>query len=451
MKVRFYHAMICTMEQDYSFMRGEVWVEEDKIIFVGSEAAAAQKQRKEKIENQTYVRNSGQELSSKISRTDWDEEIDCEYNLLLPGFKNAHTHSPMTFLRSYADDLRLDEWLQQRVFPMEARLTADDMYHLTKLAIMEYLTSGITSVFDMYLLTEPRVQAALECGYRMVICGSVNDFTGSVAQLEQEYKHYHGKNGLISYQLGFHAEYTTNREKIEQIADVAARWKAPVYMHLSETKSEVEQCIERYKKTPVSFLYDCGIFRYGGGGFHCVHMTEEDMHIMADNHLYVITNPASNMKLASGIAPISKMEQMGIPIAIGTDGAASNNCLDMFREMFLLTGLQKLLEQDAAAMDANKVLHMATVSGAHAMGLPDCDCIAAGKQADLVLIDLQRPNMQPENCLTKNLVYSGSKDNVKLTMVAGKILYREHQFYIGCDASAVYEKANEIIGRMNRA
>ena len=179
-------------------------------------------------------------------------------------------------------------------------------------------------------------------------------------------------------------------------------------------------------------------------------MTKEDMQIMAEHGLAVIANPASNVKLASGIAPISRMERMGIDIAIGTDGAASNNCLDMFREMFLMTGLQKLYEEDAAALDADRVLHMAIVGGAKVLGLNDCDYIAQGKQADLVLIDLHRPNMQPENHLTKNLVYSGSKENVKLTMVAGKVLYREHQFCIGCAQEEIYRRANEIIDRMKQ-
>lgn len=432
MRIRLYNARICTMREDEDILLGEVWIQGSQIIFVGTEQEGEQKRQ------------------SPDDSFCWDDEIDCEGNLLLPGFKDAHTHSPMTFLRSYADDLPLKEWLETQIFPMEAKLTQEDMYYLTKLAIMEYLTSGITSVFDMYLSTKPRVQAALDCGYRMVICGSVNDFTGSVEQMEEEYVKYQGRHDLISYQLGFHAEYTTSKERIEQIADVADRHRAPVYMHLSETKNEVEGCIKRYGRTPVRFLCDCGIFRHGGGGFHCVHMTEEDMQIMAEHGLSVIANPASNLKLASGIAPMSRMDRLGINIALGTDGPASNNCLDMFREMFLMTGLQKLYEDDAAAMDADKVLRMATVGGARAMGLADCDCIGEGKQADLVLIDLHRPNMQPENHLTKNIVYSGSKDNVKLTMVAGRVLYREHQFYIGCDEAEVYQRSNEIIERMKR-
>ena len=179
-----------------------------------------------------------------------------------------------------------------------------------------------------------------------------------------------------------------------------------------------------------------------------MHMTEEDLDIFTEKGLYVVTNPGSNTKLASGIAPIRKMMDKGIPIAIGTDGPASNNCLDMFREMFLVTGLAKLREHDASAVDAAEVLRMATVNGAHAMGLKDCDVLAEGKCADLIIIDLHQPNMQPLNNITKNIVYSGSKQNIVLTMVNGNVLYENGNFHIGAEPEEVYAKANEIIGRM---
>ncbi|MCI8371297.1 MAG: amidohydrolase [Lachnospiraceae bacterium] len=448
MNVRFYNAKLLLLsshdtmgineteetaaEKEEIFI-GEVWVEGNRITFAGTHAEALQKSREE-------------------SDIRWDREMDCEGNLLMPGFKNAHTHSPMTFLRSFADDMPLQEWLNQQVFPMEAKLTDRDMYELTRLAILEYLTSGVTACFDMYLLTEPRVRAALDCGFRMVICGSVNDFTGSPEQMEQDYIRYrNNQDSLISCQLGFHAEYTTGRDLLEQIAKMADRYQAPVYMHLSETRQEVEACRKRYSMSPVEFLDSCGMFRYGGGGFHCVHVSEQDMEILKERGVFVISNPASNMKLASGIAPIEEMERRGIPIAIGTDGAASNNCLDMFREMYLLTGLQKLSTGNASALPADKVLKMAALNGARAMGLIDCDGIAVGNKADLILIDLHRPNMQPQNHLVKNLVYSGSKENIKLTMVDGKILYEEHQFYIEADPEEIYRKANEIITRIIRA
>ena len=190
------------------------------------------------------------------------------------------------------------------------------------------------------------------------------------------------------------------------------------------------------------------MYQYGGGGYHCIYMEDQDFEIFRDKGLTAVTNPASNLKLASGIAPIQRYLDEGIALAIGTDGPASNNCLDMFREMFLTTALAKVKEKDAACVPAEEVLYMATTAGAKCMGLDDCDQLAVGKKADLIMIDLMQPNMQPENHLVKNIVYSGSKQNVAMTMVNGQILYENGQFFIGFDPKEIYAKANAIIGRM---
>lgn len=430
MNIRLYHARILTMEENREIFWGEIWIKNEKIVYIGEDT-------KEK-----------EWPKGEFPRITWDIELDCKGNLLMPGFKNAHTHSGMTFLRSYADDLPLQEWLQQKVFPMEAKLTPEDIYYLTKLAILEYLTTGVTAIFDMYLDTEAIAEACLDMGMRCVIVSGLNNFSSSIEQVESDYLRWNLYNPLVSYQLGFHAEYTCSKELLRKVADLAKKYQAPVYTHLSETKKEVEECRERYKMTPVEFLDSLGIFEFGGGGYHCIYTTPEDLEIMKKRKLYVITNPASNIKLASGIAPIAKYIRHNIPVAIGTDGPASNNCLDMFREMFLVTALQKLSIPDAAAMDAMEVLRMATVGGAHAMCLPDCDTLTVGKYADLIMIDLQQPNMQPLNNIAKNLVYSGSKQNIKMTMVNGRILYEDGEFHIGVDPAEVYQRANASIERM---
>ena len=313
---------------------------------------------------------------------------------------------------------------------------------------MEYVTSGITANFDMYMNPASVAKASADCGFRTVLCGAMNNFSQSLKEEEQWYMELNSYHELIRFCFGAHAEYTTSMELLQGLAGLARKYKAPVYLHNSETREEVEQCIGRYGKTPTALLDSLGIYDYGGGGYHCVHMTEEDLDIFREKGLYVVTNPGSNTKLASGIAPLRKMMDKGIPIAIGTDGPASNNCLDMFREMFLVTGLAKLREQDASAVDAADVLRMATVNGAHAMGLKDCDVLAEGKCADLIIIDLHQPNMQPLNNITKNIVYSGSKQNIVLTMVNGSVLYENGTFHIGAEPEEVYAKANEIIGRM---
>ena len=200
--------------------------------------------------------------------------------------------------------------------------------------------------------------------------------------------------------------------------------------------------------TPPQLLDSIGMFAYGGGGFHCVWMSDEDIELFARKQLWVVTNPGSNAKLASGIAPLDRLAAAGIPMAIGTDGAASNNALDMFREMYLASVLQKIANRDAAAGSADRVLEMACAGGADAMGLHDADDIAPGKLADLVVIDLHRPNMQPLNNIARNIVYSGSKENVRMTMVNGRILYENGEFFIGEAPEEIYEKADRLMEKV---
>ncbi len=433
MNYRFYNARILTMETD-RLITGELWVQDGKILYVGDGS------------DTDGVCAGGQGAEDGKGR--WDREIDCGGNLLMPGFKNAHTHSGMTLLRSYADDLPLQDWLFKQVFPIEDKMDGEMIYHLTKLAVLEYLTSGITSIFDMYLTPETTAKACVDMGMRCVQVSGTSgqtDFEPSLRLLEQRYQALNHDDPLLSYFIGFHAEYTCSRELMERVAQIAHKYKAPVYTHLAETKAEVEGCRERHGMSPAKLLDTIGMFDYGGGGYHCVWMDEEDMEIFRRRGLSVVTNPGSNTKLASGIAPISAYLKKGINVAIGTDGPASNNCLDMFREMFLVTGLAKLREEDASAVDAWEVLKMATVNGARAMYLPDSDVLAPGKAADIIMIDLQQPNMQPINNIPKNLVYSGSKQNVKMTMIQGRILYENGIFTDAYDVEEIYRKANEII------
>ena len=422
MNTRLYNARLMTMEKGCSIQEnGEVWIRDDTIAYAGPE---------------------------RPTNCIFDREINANGNLIMPGFKNAHTHSAMTFLRSFADDLPLSQWLNQQVFPMEAKLTKEDVYILSKLANLEYLTSGITANYDMYLFPLETAKASAEMGFRTVLCSGLNNFSSSLAQVEQDYKSLNHFHPLISYQIGFHAEYTTSPELLQGLSALARRLSAPVSTHCSETENEVQGCMERYGMTPPAYLHSLGMFDYGGTCFHCVHVTREDLELFARQGVFIVTNPGSNAKLASGIAPLTDMLDCGIPVGIGTDGPASNNCLDFFREMFLATAFQKIRLKDAAALDAEQVLQMAVIGGAHAMGLSDCDCLTPGKRADLILIDLHQPNMQPLNHIAKNIVYSGSKQNVKMTMINGQILYQDGQFHVGCDPEEIYRQANRIIHRM---
>ena len=433
MNIRFFNEKILCLKDDaaheYRIIEGELWVRGNEIAYIGDGS------------DTSHVSLPGEVIL-------WDREIDAAGRLIMSGFKNAHTHTAMTFLRSYADDLPLQNWLNEQVFPREGQLTEDDCYWLNILGIMEYLTSGITSNFDMYFFPPVDAKASVDTGFRTVQTSGLNNYGGTVELMEENYHIVNEMSDLTSFIVGFHAEYTTSPELMQGVAALAQKLKSPVFLHNSETKLEVEECIGRYGKTPTQLTDALGMYEYGGGGYHCVWMDDTDFEIFKKRGLTAVTNPASNLKLASGIAPVSRYVAEGIPVAIGTDGPASNNCLDMFREMFLTTALAKVKDMDAAAVPANEVLYMATTAGARAMGLGDCDDLAVGKKADLILIDLMQPNMQPENNLVKNIVYSGSKQNVVLTMVNGRILYENGNFAIGFDPKEIYAKANEIIGRM---
>ena len=416
--IRFYNGRALTFAGGVKVADGEVWTDGGVIAYVGP---------------------------AKTDRPVFEREIDLEGDVVLPSFKDAHTHSAMTFLRSYADDLPLNDWLYRRVFPLEAKMTPEAVYTMTRLAILEYLSSGITASFDMYYHNDAYVQANLDSGFRTVICSALNDFDKDPENIEREYLKFNASGPLIGYRLGIHAEYTTGPERLSYAAGLVQKYKTPFFTHNSETRAEVEGCIQRHGMTPTALFESLGMFDYGGGGFHCVWLSDDDIDIFRRRGLWAVTNPASNLKLASGIAPVRALMDAGVKLAIGTDGPASNNALDMFREMYLVTVLQKYRENDAAACGADKVLEMACAGGAGAMGLAGCDDLAPGKMADLIVLNMRRPNMQPEHNIPKNIVYAGSKENVRLTMIDGIIRYEDGEFFIGEAPEKIYADAKKIL------
>lgn len=427
MRTRLYHARVLTMEENRECFDGEVWISDDRIekVIIGEASTEAEQ---------------------------FDQQIDCMGNLLMPGFKNCHAHGPMTFLRSFADDLPLHEWLNTMIFPAEARLRPEDIYTLMQLAILEYLRGGITTSFEMYFHPEMIAKACIDMKYRVVISGTVfgdkDNANVAIETLKKDYKNFYQCHSLVDYRLGFHSEYSCCKNLLEKIAMLSQELRAPVYMHNSETEHEVNECIARHGMTPIQLMNKIGLFEYGGAGHHLLYTDDKDCEIMKQKGIYVVTNPSSNLKLASGIAPIKKYLDYGVKVALGTDGPASNNSLNFFKEMYLAATLQKVKYQNAAAIKPIDVLRMATCNGAHLLGLEQCDILAEGKQADIILIDLLKPNMQPMNHLVNNLVYSGSNDNVIMTMIAGKILYINGRFCDGIEPLEIYEKANCIIRRI---
>ena len=417
---RFFNAKIAQFNPEPSLIDGEVWIENDTILYAGPKKDTAD--------------------------LVFDTEKNCCGDLLLPGFKNAHAHTAMVFLRSHADDLPLEAWLTQQVFPYEELLTPEDSYTLVQLGILEYVSSGITCACEMYYHRDAIVQACLDTGFRMSLsCGGG---TGKFA--EEEYKKYSKIHPLITYHLGSHAPYTESDENLHDIAELCKQYREPFFIHLHETEKEINDSLQLYGCRPLARLEKMGAFTYGGTGYHLVHCNDEDYSVLQRNRMFAVTCPSSNCKLASGIAPVCKMMEKGIPVAIGTDGAASNNSLDMFKEMFLVSALQKV-SYGIDVCPAKDVLKMACSTGADSMHLRDCNDLAAGKQADLILINLHEPNMQPINNILSNLVYAGNKKNIRLTMIAGKVVYENGEYYTGTDPEEIYIKSNAIIRRMEQS
>lgn len=421
MKIRLYNAKILTMAEGEEIFEGEVHVDGNEISFVGT----------------------ADEVPGGLS---FDKEIDCEGNVLMPGLKDCHTHSGMTAFRSLADDLNLQDWLNNEIFPREAKMSGEDCYWLTKLAILEYLTSGITAIEDMYLTPETIADACIEMGMRCELVSGLNKFGPTLEVLEERYNSLNNKHPLIGFKMGVHAEYTCDRELLENVAALVNKYKAPLYVHMSETETEVRECKDRYGKSPVALFDELGLFNYGGVIYHGVWVDEEDMDILYRRNVMVVSNPASNAKLASGIAPLTAYLNKGIVVALGTDGPSSNNALDMFREMYLACVLGKIREMDPVAVPATEVLKMATVNGSMTLE-HNSDILGEGKLADIIMIDLHKPNMQPVLDIPNNIVYSGDKTNIKMTMIDGKILYMDGEF-IGVDVDEIYAKSAEIMDRL---
>ena len=423
MKTLFKNAQILTMIDDI-IINADLVVDNNLIAYIGKESS---------------------------SYGPFDKVIDCNKNLLMPGFKNAHAHSAMVFLRGKADDVTLQDWLFKIVFPREEHLQPSDIYYLNKVAYLEYLSSGITACFDHYFYPLESAKAAEEMGMRTLLLATYDEKYMRGEGLKTNYHRFNdNKDGLVKYAIGFHAEYTTNEELLEGSKEVINDLKCPFFTHIAETKKEVEECVKRHGKTPAKYLYDEGLFKYGGGGFHCIYLTDEEVKIFKENNLYIISCPGSNLKLASGIAPLTYYLNNGINIALGTDGPASNNSLDMFKEMYLAATLQKVTNNDAKSIPAFEILKMATVNAAKAMGLDNADVLAVDKYADIIMIDLHKPNMQPINNIVTNLVYAGSKDNVILTMINGKILYQNGQYFLKETPEEIYKKAEEVTLRLEK-
>lgn len=357
--------------------------------------------------------------------------------LAMPGFVNTHTHVSMTLMRSYGDDLELFEWLNSRIWPVEARLTKNDVYLGANLGIAEMLLSGTTTMLDMYQDMEMVGKAVLETGIRGHISrGTIH--TGdpvkdgaALEQLEALIRDFHGAgDGRVRVLAGPHAIYTNKREFLLKQLEIAKRHGVGVNIHVSETRKENEDCLKETGLTPVAYLEGIGVFDapYTVAA-HMVHLTEEDIAIAGRKRVGVAHNPKSNLKLGSGIAGVQGYLDAGLIVGLGTDGAASNNALDMVSELQFASLLQKGIRHSATALSAYDTLKMATLGGARVLNIGDrVGMLREGYEADLILFDLNQPHFYPlENSPIANIAYSAKSSDIVLTMVAGKVLMRDRK------------------------
>lgn len=369
----------------------------------------------------------------------FEEEIDGEGGVLMPGFVNAHTHVPMTAMRGYGDGNNLQDWLHNYIFPVEARWDDRAIRCCTDLGLAEMIASGVTCVADMYMHTgtiaeqilEAGISANLSCGG--VYFGAPEDFSPETcgdcrnqAALTEE---WHGAGaGQILVDASVHGEYTSNPPLWRWMAEYAAEHRLGMHVHVSETQSEHQASLERWGKTPIQALDGCGVWDCGRSlAAHCVYTTEEDWALMAEKGISCVHNPWSNLKLGSGVAPIPAMMRAGVNVALGTDGMSSHNSADLFSDIKLAAVLHNGVERDPMAVNAWAALEMATVNGARALGR-DTGVIAPGKTADLILVDLSAPNLIPCHDPVEDLVFSAHGSNVEMNMARGQVIYEKGSF-----------------------
>ena len=364
----------------------------------------------------------------------YGEVYDGEGRLLMPAMYNAHSHAPMTLLRGYAENLPLQAWLEQKCWPFEGKMTGEDNYWATLLAGAEMLRYGTVSFSDMYYHTPERARAVEELGMKANLCTSPIAFEPKPIQeypvfdeMADAIENIDGMAaGRIKFEGCIHAEYTNNDVTAKSVFDWAKERNVPLHIHVSETKSEVEGCRERHGgKSPVQWLESLGALDVPLVAAHCVWVDDGDIEILAKHNATVAHNPASNMKLSSGFAPVAKMLDAGVNVALGTDGMASNNNHDMFQDMYLMAMLPKGNELDPTLVTPKQAITAATRAGALAQGREDCGLVKEGFKADLAVLDVTGVSWCPVNDMLTNVVYAGHGSDVVLTMCDGAVLYRD--------------------------
>ncbi len=418
---------VLTMDpQDTLIENGAVAVSADRIVEVGTEDALSASYQAAKI-------------------------IDARGGIIMPGLVNTHTHAAMTCFRGLADDLPLMTWLHDYIFPAEAKLTFDIVYQGTLLACSEMILSGTTTFCDMYLFEEAVAQAVKEAGMRAVVGEVIYDFPSpNYGPVEDGLKYTEAliekwrDDPLITIAVEPHSAYVCSPDLLQKARAIADRNGVPIVIHLSETEREVVQIREKYGRTPVAHLAEIGFLCPNLIADHCVALTAEDTALLKNFDVKIAHNPESNMKLASGVAPIPELLKQGITVGIGTDGCASNNNLDLFQEMDTAAKLHKVHTLDPTVMDARTVVSMATIDGARVLGMGDIiGSLEAGKKADIIIIDIRSPHLMPMYNIYSHLVYAVTGSDVVTSVVNGRVLM-EDRVLTTLDVDEVMAAVNRI-------
>ena len=431
MSTLFYNADVITMDDARPLIHGCVAVENGRIAYVGeAEPGGA-----------------------------FERRIDCSGRILMPGLVNAHAHIGMTLMRGVADDHPLNVWLFDKIFPMEARIDEPMLKAGAGLGFLELLRFGVTSVSDMYFFEPAVAKLALDAGIRASLCNAIVAFDEdydpkkdrAISELETLIRDFHGAGeGRIRADVSVHSEYITTPKARAIAAEYKDRYGLCVQLHLSETGKEHDECVARHGKTPAAVLSECGLLGRGTTAAHCVWATDEDMELMAGSGASAAHCPTSNMKLASGMADVHRMQKYGVNVCLGTDGCASNNTHDMFKEIKLAALMAKCISDDPSVLPAYEALKLATVNGARAQGRPDIGRIAEGMQADIILLDTDTPSMQPVSDPISAVVYAATGERVCLTMVQGRILYENGEYATLDKDRIIYEARaaqDRLLGR----
>lgn len=402
------------------------------------------------IEENMYVGIDGEKItyiSKEAPKRGFGRVYDGTGKLLMSGFVNTHAHSPMALMRGYGENMALQDWLNKKIFPFEAKLTGDAVYWATMLAMAESVRFGIVSTTDMYYFSEDMVRAIAESGTKNNLSRSITCFDDSelwelesAKEMKSLFETYHNaEGGRIKVDMSIHAEYTSTPKIVRQMAEYTSSIGVNMHVHLSETQSEHEECKARHGMTPAAYFNSLGLFDTPTTAAHCVWIEGEDFEILKEKGVTVASNPVSNMKLASGVCNVPKLLDMGINVSLGTDSVASNNSLNYIEEMKYFATAAKERVKDPTAVTPKQALRAATSSGAQSQGRSDTGVLARGKKADLIVLDISGPHMHPVHSLINNLVYSASGSDVVLTMADGKILYENGKYFTIDLERAVYE------------